>query len=93
MAGEAVTVAEALESRVNDLQEAIGRHDERIEALEKFRDKTEKTLESIDNELKNLRVDYANRPTWVVTIVITIMSTLVGTLAVYIITNLGRVAQ
>lgn len=83
-------MAEALETRVNNLQEAIGRHDVRIKALEDFRDKAEDTLAGIKDELQKLRIDYANRPTWVVSIVITIMTTLVGTMAVYIITNIAK---
>ncbi len=82
-------MAEVLETRVNKIQETLGRHDVRIESLEKSRDKTEKTLDSINSELKSLRLDYAHRPTWTVTVVLGILTTLVGSLAVYIVTHIG----
>lgn len=70
------------------VETTIARHEERIKDLEEWRDEERAVLKELQNEMKQLREDYAGRPTWPVTIVISILSTLVGTMIVYIVTNL-----
>lgn len=47
-----------------------------------------KTLEKINQKLDDIERLYGNRPYWTVTLALSLLSTLTGTLAVYIITNL-----
>lgn len=66
----------------------LARYDERIGDLEEWRSKLNGTIESVRTEVHLLRVDHANRPTWSVAIILSILSTTVGTMAVYIVTKL-----
>lgn len=66
----------------------LARHDERIQDTDEWRKKQNGALQEIRNELKRMREDYGTRPTWTVTVLIGILSTLCGSMAVYIITHL-----
>lgn len=66
----------------------LARHDERISDLEEWRKSQGKTLEKINQKLDDIERLYGNRPTWAVTIILSILSTVTGTLAVFVITNL-----
>ena len=66
----------------------LARHDERIGDLEAWRDRQYQTLEAIQQELKQLREDYHNRPTWAVTVLISLLGTAAGSMAVFIITTM-----
>lgn len=74
------------EQKVSILTEQAARHDERLSMVENNIKKQNGTLSEIRKELQALRVDYANRPSWPVTVLMTILSTVTGSLAVYIIT-------
>lgn len=67
---------------------AIARMEERVDNLEKRLEKHEELLEAIRAEMQEIREDFGRRPTWAVTVVVTFLSTLSGSLALYIITNL-----
>lgn len=72
----------------DDTKIILARHDERIADLENWRDRQYKTLEGIQQELKQLREDYHNRPTWAVTVLISLLGTAAGSMAVFIITSM-----
>lgn len=74
------------EQKVNVLAEQAARHDERLDVVERSIEKQNGTLKDIRDELQKLRIDYANRPSWPVTVIVTVLSTLAGSLAVYVIT-------
>lgn len=67
---------------------ALAKMEERVDNLEKRMEKHEELLEAIRAEVQQLREDFGRRPTWPVTIAVTILSTLTGSMAMYIITNL-----
>lgn len=67
---------------------ALAKMEERVDNLEKRMEKHEELLEAIRAEVQKLREDFGRRPTWPVTIAVTILSTLTGSMAMYIITNL-----
>jgi len=66
----------------------LARHDERISDLEEWRRSQGKTLEKINQKLDDIERIYGSRPTWAVTIILSILSTATGTMAIFIITNL-----
>lgn len=66
----------------------LARHDERLNDIENWKTKQNGTLEKIQNELQHLREDWGKRPTWTVTTVIGVLSTLCGSMAVYIVTHI-----
>lgn len=66
----------------------LARHDERIQDIDDWRKKQNEALQEIRNELKQMREDFGTRPTWAVTVLIGLLSTLCGSMAVYIITHL-----
>lgn len=76
-----------LAERVTQIEVVQGRHDERISDLEDWRVKQNGTLAEIQKELKALREDFGSRPTWAVTVLIGLLSTLCGSMAIYIITH------
>lgn len=71
-----------------DTEITLARHDERISDLEEWRKSQGKTLERINQKLEEIEKDYANRPTWTVALMLSMLSTATGTMAIYIITNL-----
>ncbi len=77
-----------MEQAFTDLQVSLARHDERLDDLEEWRKKQNGTLQKIQEELQQLRQDFGKRPTWTVTVLIGILSTACGSMAVYIITHL-----
>jgi hypothetical protein len=66
----------------------LARHDERIRDTEEWRAKQNGALNEIRLELKQMREDFGKRPTWGVTVLIGILSTACGSMAVFIITKL-----
>lgn len=66
----------------------LARHDERIRDTEEWRVKQNGTLQEIQKELKQLRQDWGTRPTWTVMVVVSLLSTLCGSMAIFIITRL-----
>ena len=70
-----------------EIKTVLARHDERIQSLEEWRKDHGRVLEKIDQRLERLEQTYGSRPTWAVTIIITLLTSLVGTLATYIITH------
>jgi hypothetical protein len=76
-----------LVERVGKIETEIAVHTERLDNIEAYQEKQNGSLQSINRELKMLRTDFGNRPSWVVTIVITILSTLCTGMAVYILTH------
>lgn len=66
----------------------LARHDERIQDAEEWRAKQNETLQEIQKELKRMREDFGNRPTWAVTALVGLLSTACGSMAIYIITNM-----
>ena len=99
---ERVTLlAEELEEKVQKLEVEQGKHSVRLQAGEKEFGNQGEILKSIqgelktmrdnfEKELKTMREDFGKRPTWSVLIVITMLSTLCGSMAIYIITNAGK---
>lgn len=73
---------------MDNTEATLARHDERISDLEQWRDRQHKTLDGIQQDLKELRQEYDRRPTWSVTIIISILGTATGSMAVFIVTNL-----
>lgn len=71
-----------------DVVVELARHDERLADLEEWRDKQNEALDDIRKELKKLSQTYFNRPTWAVTVLIGILSTVCGSMAVFIVTHL-----
>jgi len=76
-----------LTERVNKIEVVQGRHDERITDLEDWKVKQNGTLADIRKDLEALRKDFGSRPTWAVTVVITILTGLCSSMAMYIITH------
>jgi hypothetical protein len=76
-----------LAEKVGHLEMAVAVHTERLDNIEAYQEKQNGTLAKIQNELQLIRKDFGNRPSWVVTIVITILSTLCTGMAVYILTH------
>lgn len=77
-----------MEQALTDLQINLARHDERLDDIEEWRTKQNGLLQKIQDELQQLRQDFGQRPTWSVTILIGLLSTACGSMAVYIITHL-----
>ncbi len=76
---------------MDDLAIEVAKHGERLDDLEDWRDKHEKkqngSLEKIWAELDALRRDFAGRPTWAVTMILTSLSSLVVALATFLLTK------
>jgi hypothetical protein len=73
---------------INEMKIQLARHEVQIGNLESnFKDQNN-MLKDIQNELKQLVQGLGNRPSWLVTIVISGLLTAVGTLAMYILTSL-----
>ena len=70
------------------LEVEVARMDERVSGLEDWRKTLNGLIEEIKKELQSLRLDWGNRPTWAVTIILTALSSLCVGLASYII--IGR---
>jgi len=76
---------------VEELAVTVARHDERITDLETWRGDHERkqngSLEKIWTELDALRREFAGRPTWAVTMILTSLSSLVVALATFLLTR------
>lgn len=70
------------------LEVEVARMDERVSGLEDWRKTLNGLVGEIKKELQSLRLDWGKRPTWAVTIVLTVLSSLCVGLASYII--IGR---
>ncbi len=69
-----------------ELAVVVGRHDERLTGLEDWRADHEKrqngSLEKIWVELKEMRIEYSHRPTWLVTLALSVMGSIIVGLSV-----------
>lgn len=63
------------------------RHDEQIIELQKRMSSSEKIFEQIRGELREIREVLLGRPTWLVSIVLTLLTSAVLALAVFVITH------
>jgi len=70
-----------------NLEVEIARIDERVSDLEEWRNKQNSLLEEIQRELRRLREDWGRRPTWAVSVLISLLSSACVGMALYIITG------
>ena len=70
-----------------NLEVEIARIDERVSDLEEWRIKQNGLLAEIQKELRRLREDWGRRPTWAVTTIISLLSSVCVGMTLYIITG------
>lgn len=73
---------------VSDLQIKQARHDERIQDLEDWKCSQDEILKDINKKIEKITKSLDARPSWAVTIVLTILATICGSMTLYIITNM-----
>lgn len=74
-----------------NLEVEVARIDERVSDLEEWRVKQNELLAEIQRDLRRLREDWSQRPTWAVTVIISLLSSACGIMATYILAALtGR---
>lgn len=69
------------------LEVEVARIDERVSDLEEWRVKQNGLLAEIQKDLRRLREDWGRRPTWVVTVMISVLSSACVGMALYILTG------
>ena len=71
----------------SDLEVKVAQIDERVTSLEKWQVKQNGLLTEIRHDLRQLREDWAQRPTWVVALLLSLLSSACVGMALYIITG------
>ncbi|MEW6048887.1 MAG: hypothetical protein AB1609_20850 [Bacillota bacterium] len=70
-----------------NLEVEVARIDERVSDLEEWRVRQNGLLAEIQKDLRRLREDWGRRPTWAVTVLISLLSSACVGMALYIITG------
>lgn len=71
-----------------EIKETLGRFDERLKAMETDMPEVKQSLKNIEQAMTDLKVQTANRPTWMVTCAFSALVGAVATLATYIVTRM-----
>ena len=76
-----------MQSKQFNLEIKVAQLDERIANLEKWQIKQNGLLTEIQHDLRRLREDWAQRPSWAVALLISLLSSACVGMALYIITG------